>query len=53
MNETLCHAGGGISRQRQSKTGAQPDIVPKDKVRAAISSQLTSSAEPQTRVFWD
>jgi len=29
------------------------DIVPMDEVRGAISYRFTSSAEPQTRLFWD
>jgi len=29
------------------------DIVPMDEVRGAISCRFTSSAEPQTRLFWD
>jgi len=32
-------------------TGAATDI--KGEVRAAISWRFTSSAEPQTRLFWD
>ena len=31
----------------------QPDIVPKAEFCAAISPHFTSSAEPQTRLFWD
>jgi len=30
----------------------QPDIVPKVEIRSAIASRFTSSAEPQTRLFW-
>ena len=30
----------------------QRDIVPTGEVRAAISWRFTSSAEPQTRLFW-
>ena len=28
------------------------DIVPNVEVRSAIASRCTSSAEPQTRLFW-
>jgi hypothetical protein len=33
--------------------GPRRDIVPNGEVRAATSMQFTSSAEPQTRLFWD
>jgi len=31
---------------------AQRDIVPTGEVRAAVAWRFTSSAEPQTRLFW-
>jgi hypothetical protein len=40
----------------QSMTTMEPrgrrDIVPTGEVRAAITGRFTSSAEPQTRLFW-
>jgi hypothetical protein len=52
MNETICHAPWRDQPTTTIWRGPRPDIVPKGEVRATISSRFTSSAEPQTRLFW-
>jgi len=53
MYQTRYHASWRISRPTTIEPEPQADIVPTGEVRAAISSRFTSSAEPQTRLFWD
>jgi hypothetical protein len=52
MNVTFCHAWWRDQPTTTIWWGPRTDIVPKGEVRAVISWQFMSSAEPQTRLFW-
>ena len=52
MHETLDHAPWREPPMTTIDREPRRDIVPNGEVRAAITSEFASPAEPQTRLFW-